>query len=96
MTDVPVDPDRLKLYSFNVFTQLSGAVTAGMIHLGDKLGIFASLAASTEPLTADELAERSGLDGRWVREWAYNPSRSPRWIIPAVTAPLNCVNTLNE
>ena len=72
MTDVPVDPDRLKLYSFNVFNQLSGAVTAGMIHLGDKLGIFTALAASAEPLTADELAERCGLDGRWVREWAYN------------------------
>ena len=48
MTDVPVDPDRLKLYSFNVFNQLSGAVTAGMIHLGDKLGLFTALAASAD------------------------------------------------
>ncbi len=66
------DPDLLKLYSFNVFTQLSGAVTAGMIHLGDKLGLFSALAAADASLTADELAARCGLDGRWVREWAYN------------------------
>jgi hypothetical protein len=35
MADAP-DPDRLKFYSFSVFTQLNGAVTAGMIHLGDR------------------------------------------------------------
>ena len=69
MTDVAVDPDRVKLYSFNVFTQLSGAVTAGMIHLGDRLGLYSALATAGSPLTADELADRCGLDGRWVREW---------------------------
>ncbi len=72
MSPPEVDPDRLKLFSFNVFTQLSGAVTAGMIHLGDKLGIYAALAATDEPLTTHQLAERTGLDERWLREWAYN------------------------
>jgi SAM-dependent methyltransferase len=71
MADAP-DPDRLKFYSFAVFTQLSGAVTAGMIHLGDKLGLYAALAGADGPVTTAELAERSGLDERWVREWAYN------------------------
>jgi SAM-dependent methyltransferase len=69
--DAP-DPDRLKLYSFSVFSQLSGAVTAGMIHLGDRLGLYSTLAATDEPLTSSELADRAGLDERWVREWAYN------------------------
>jgi SAM-dependent methyltransferase len=71
MSDVP-DPDRLKLFSFSVFTQLSGAVTAGMIHLGDRLGLYTVLAAADEPLTTVELADRADLDERWVREWAYN------------------------
>lgn len=69
--DAP-DPDRLKLYSFSVFSQLSGAVTAGMIHLGDRLGLYTALAAADEPLTTVELADRAGLDERWVREWAHN------------------------
>ena len=51
MTERAADPDLLKLYSFGIYTQLSGAVTAGMIHLGDKLGLFAALAAAGEPLT---------------------------------------------
>jgi SAM-dependent methyltransferase len=71
-SDARPDPDLLKYYSFSVFTQLSGAVTAGMIHLGDRLGLYTALAAAEEPLTTAALADRTGLDERWVREWAYN------------------------
>ncbi len=85
MSDATVDPDRLKLYSFNVFTQLSGAVTAGMIHLGDRLGLYAGLAAADGPVTADELAARCGLDGRWVREWAYNQAAAKLIVVDAGT-----------
>ena len=66
------DPERLKYFSFNVFTQLSGAVTAGMVHLGDRLGLYAVMADAAEPLTTIEIADRAGLDERWVREWISN------------------------
>ncbi len=73
MTDVrEIDPDKLKMFSFGVFTQLSGAVTAGMIHLGDRLGLFTALAKAGEPVTTQVLADAVGLDERWVREWAHN------------------------
>jgi len=74
-TDVPrteIDPDRLKMFSFGVFSQLSGAVTAGMIHLGDKLGLYVALAELDRPATTAELADAAGLQERWVREWAHN------------------------
>ncbi len=71
MVDV-IDPDRLKLYSFQLFSQLQGAVTAGMVHLGDRLGLYRSLASASAPLTSGQLAELTGLHERWVREWAYN------------------------
>lgn len=67
-----IDPDKLKMYSFGLFTQLSGAVTAGMLHLGDRLGLFTALASFDEPATTQQLADAAGLDERWVREWAYN------------------------
>ena len=51
---------------------MSGAVTAGMIHLGDSLGLYRALHAAERPLTTTELADASGLVERWVREWAYN------------------------
>ena len=67
-----IDPDRLRAVQFTVFSKLDGAVTAGMIHLGDRLGLYRALASSDQPLTSTELAARSDLDERWVREWAYN------------------------
>ena len=33
-------PDAIKMFSFGVFSKLEGAVTAGMIHLGDRLGLY--------------------------------------------------------
>ena len=66
------DLEAIKLYSFQVFSKLEGAVTAGMIHLGDQLGLYTALSAAGQPLTTDELAERTGLNERWVREWAHN------------------------
>jgi 2-polyprenyl-3-methyl-5-hydroxy-6-metoxy-1,4-benzoquinol methylase len=64
--------DDLALFSYLVFSKLEGAVTAGMIHLGDALGLYAVLRDAAEPLTSAELAGRAGLQERWVREWAYN------------------------
>ena len=67
-----LDQERVGLFVFNVFSKLEGAVTAGMVHLGDRLGLYRALAEAEGPLTTVELAERLGFDERWVREWAYN------------------------
>ena len=40
-----IDPDALKQFQFLLFTKLEGAVTSGMIHLGDRLGLYRALAA---------------------------------------------------
>ena len=66
------DPDLLKLYSFTVFSKLEGAVTAGMIHLGDQLGLYRALADSTSPMSSASLASATNLHERWVREWLHN------------------------
>ncbi len=66
------DEESLRRFSFLVFSKLEGAVTSGMIHLGDRLGLYRALVDAGAPLSSDELADRCGLDERWVREWAYN------------------------
>lgn len=67
-----IDPDSLKLFSFLLFSKLEGAVTSGMVHLGDQLGLYRALAKADTPLTTTQLAAATGLHERWVREWAYN------------------------
>jgi len=69
---VSIDPNKLKFFSFLLFTKLEGAVTSGMVHLGDQLGLYRALAAAAHPLTTSQLAAATGLQERWVREWAYN------------------------
>ncbi len=64
----PPDADALKAYARRVFDALGGAMTAAMIYLGDRLGLYRTL-ADGEPVTSAELASRTGLHERWVREW---------------------------
>ena len=66
------DPMEVGLFALSVANQMAGAVTSAMIYLGDRLGLFRALADAGDPLTSAELAERTGLAERWVREWAYN------------------------
>ena len=64
--------EEIGLFAFQVANQMSGAVTAAMIHLGDRLGLYRALHEAGRPLTPAELAAATGLVERWVREWAYN------------------------
>ncbi len=70
MSERPLDPDRLKDYAKLVFGALGGAMTSSMIYLGDAMGLYPVLAESGA-ITSRELAERTGLDERWLREWLY-------------------------
>ena len=72
MSDTTVDPDKLRQYSFQLFTKLEGAVTSGMVHLGDRLGLYRAMREAGGPLSTEELAEHTNTQERWVREWAYN------------------------
>jgi 2-polyprenyl-3-methyl-5-hydroxy-6-metoxy-1,4-benzoquinol methylase len=66
-----LEPERLRDFSRRLFGQLSGAVTSALVYLGDELGLYRALAEGG-PATSAELAARTGLDERWVREWLYN------------------------
>src|SRR2546430_5877446 len=55
-------------FTKKVFGMIAGGVSAFMIDLGLRTGLFVA-AAGAGPLTSDELAVRAGLDQRYVREW---------------------------
>ncbi len=63
-----VDPDALNQLLGQVITDAGGALILPLALLGDRLGLFATLAAGG-PATAGELAERTGLTERYLREW---------------------------
>lgn len=63
-----MDPDRLATFALRVWNYKQGEVVALMIHLGDALGLYGAMAGAG-PLSAAQLATRTGLDPRWVLEW---------------------------
>ena len=80
-----IDPDKLKLFSYLLFTKLEGAVTSAMVHLGDHLGIYRAMANADAPITTAQLAHATQLNERWIREWSYNQAAAK--IISTINKP---------
>ena len=72
MTDQQA-PDMDKTLEFleHMMGHVEGALVSSLIYLGDKLGLYKAMQGAG-PLTAAELAKRTGLHERWVREWLHN------------------------
>jgi SAM-dependent methyltransferase len=64
-------PDRKKTTALarQVGTDFGAALTVALAYVGDRLGIFRSMASGT-PFTSQQLAEHTGLNERYLREWA--------------------------
>jgi 2-polyprenyl-3-methyl-5-hydroxy-6-metoxy-1,4-benzoquinol methylase len=63
-----VDEARLEELRGQIGRDGAGAVTLPLALVGDRLGLFSTLAAAG-PVTSAELAERTGLAERYLREW---------------------------
>src|SRR3990170_3846090 len=68
MTADSLDPERLRAKQSLLAQGSFGAYTAPMIALGVRLGLYGAL-ADAGSVTSRELAERTGLHERWLREW---------------------------
>src|SRR5215469_5369216 len=67
-TQAPVlDMDKLQAFVGQFVNDLGAAGHAGMVVIGEKLGLYKALASG--PLTAAELAAKTGTDERYLREW---------------------------
>jgi ubiquinone/menaquinone biosynthesis C-methylase UbiE len=62
-----LDPDKLNAFVGRFVGDLGAAVHAGMVVIGDKLGLYRELAK--RPQTSAELASATKTDERYVREW---------------------------
>jgi SAM-dependent methyltransferase len=64
-----IDEDKLMGYVHQAVGDFGSLLSAALITIGDKLGLFSALAGAG-PLTPAELADRTGTTERYVREWA--------------------------
>ena len=63
-----LDPAKVKAGGERIFGYLKGMGVSAMIYLGDKLGLYQALDGAGL-VTSAELAQKTGLHERWVREW---------------------------
>ena len=63
------EADRAAAFTARVVGDTAATATVALAALGDRLGLFASL-ATDGPATSGELAARTGTEERYVREWA--------------------------
>jgi len=64
----PADPDKLNAFLGKMVGDLGAIASGALVLLGDRLGLFRAMRAG-DPLTPDELAQRTGTHERYVREW---------------------------
>jgi SAM-dependent methyltransferase len=62
-----VDMDKLNAFMGRFVGDLGATVHAGMVVIGEKLGLYKALA--TGPMTSAELAGKTQTDERYLREW---------------------------
>ena len=62
-----LDMNKLNAFIGQFVTDLGASVHAGMVVIGEKLGLYKTLANG--PMTAAELAAKTGTDERYLREW---------------------------
>jgi len=63
-----LDPQKLNEFVGKMVGDLGAAMSAALVVLGDRLGLYKHLAAAG-PSTPAALAERSGMTERYIREW---------------------------
>jgi 2-polyprenyl-3-methyl-5-hydroxy-6-metoxy-1,4-benzoquinol methylase len=70
-----IDIEKTKKAAEQVFGFLGGMMAAAMIYLGDRMGLYQALNGAAA-MTSDELARKTRLNERWVREWLYQQASS--------------------
>jgi SAM-dependent methyltransferase len=66
-----IDQAKLDEFMGRFVGDLGAAISAALVVIGDRLGLYKAMADGS-PVSADELAARTGTDARYVREWLSN------------------------
>ena len=84
-------PEAGEAFVQKALGDVAGTLTAALVVIGDKLGLYKALAEA--PATSTELAARTGTAERYVREWlnaqaaaGYVVIANGRYVLPAAHA----------
>ena len=64
-----INEDKLHQFLGSCVNDFGATMHAGLVVIGESLGLYKAMAAAGKPLTPAELAERTGTNERYLREW---------------------------
>jgi hypothetical protein len=70
-----MENEKIKEFADKVFTDMAGAMGAGLGYLGTKTGLFRTM-AEQGPMCLEQVVRKSGLQPRYVEEWLVWPARA--------------------
>jgi 2-polyprenyl-3-methyl-5-hydroxy-6-metoxy-1,4-benzoquinol methylase len=73
--DMQIDEAKLEAFMGQFVGDLGAAMTAPLVLIGDKLGLYRAM-ADGEPVTPEQLAQRTDCRERYVREWLSQQAAS--------------------
>jgi SAM-dependent methyltransferase len=79
-----VDESKVEAFAHQIIGDLGAGMSGILIHIGDRLGLYRAMGDS-RPVTSTELAVRTRLAERYVREWLHNQA-SAGWVTYAPAA----------
>jgi SAM-dependent methyltransferase len=66
-----INEAKLRAFLARALYDLAAAQSVPLVVIGDRLGLYRAMAGAG-PLSAEELARRTGTDARYVAEWLFN------------------------
>jgi SAM-dependent methyltransferase len=75
MASTTIDEQKLEAFMGRFVGDMGAAMTMPLVRIGERLGLYRAM-AHAGPITSQELAERSGVRERYVREWLANQTAS--------------------
>jgi len=70
MSTAALNPEKLDRYAKMVAGTAQQSLNCALSFVGERLGLYSNL-SRIAPASSAELAQETGLDERWVREWLY-------------------------
>jgi 2-polyprenyl-3-methyl-5-hydroxy-6-metoxy-1,4-benzoquinol methylase len=67
----PINEDKMHEFLGKVVGDFGAALSSSLVYIGQKLGLYKAMAGAG-PLSADELAQKTATNSRYVREWLIN------------------------
>jgi 2-polyprenyl-3-methyl-5-hydroxy-6-metoxy-1,4-benzoquinol methylase len=71
-TPSKIDEQKLHDFMLKAVGDIASTMSAMLLIIGDKLGLYKAMAESEKPITSEELAKKTNTNERIIREWLAN------------------------